>query len=679
MKISFCLHNHQPVGNFQHVMESAYRDCYLPMMEVLRSHTGFRTGLHISGTLLEWLERFHPEYVGYCSELCGSGRMELLTGGRYEPILPVFRREDIRSQIEDFSGHLESISGSVPEGLWLTERVWEPGLASLLPAAGIRWAVVDDLHLRRAGAAGSDLYGPCMTEDSGMCLRLLASDMKMRYMIPFSPVEDVIGQLRACSEDGAELVFYGDDGEKFGVWPGTGDLCYGRGWLNDFISAILQQDWLEVVLPSAAASMPASGPFYVPACSYFEMGEWTVPPGEREDYGRALRLMRESGLEGSAKTLLPGGFWRNFLSRYPESKELHGRILAIEDTVRSSRSEEALHHFWRSQCNCAFWHGVFGGVYLPHLREAVWKELVSAEYHALKALDGHPMIRSVDLNADGFPETIISANTHSLAVLPHRGLTVSDLTFIHGSGEPVPVGHTLSRRPEPYHDELPEASAPEGAGTIHGRLGAKEEGLAERIVYDGWPRVMFSDLLLPPGSVYSDWSCCTGKVSLPAQVTAEPGPSVHDGRACFRCRFRLSGASACKELTVGLHEPVLRSRTEISGAPGARAGIELCFNLMTGASRDRTYRIDDGEELLMSAGGQYRGSVVHVLDRWRRLSVRVDLGGEVDIWVAPMDSVNRSESGFESVHQGTAFLASRTAEDDGTAVLEAEVRLEAPE
>ncbi len=29
----------------------------------------------------------------------------------------------------------------------------------------------------------------------------------------------------------------GDDLEKFGVWPGTYDLCYKDGWLDRFFSA----------------------------------------------------------------------------------------------------------------------------------------------------------------------------------------------------------------------------------------------------------------------------------------------------------------------------------------------------------------------------------------------------------------------------------------------------------
>ena len=36
-------------------------------------------------------------------------------------------------------------------------------------------------------------------------------------------------------------------------------------------------------------------------------------------------------------------------------------------------------HLYRSQCNDAYWHGVFGGLYLNHLREAAYSNLLRAE------------------------------------------------------------------------------------------------------------------------------------------------------------------------------------------------------------------------------------------------------------------------------------------------------------
>ncbi len=48
--------------------------------------------------------------------------------------------------------------------------------------------------------------------------------------------------------------------------------------------------------------------------------------------------------------------------------------------------ERARAELYRGQCNCAYWHGAFGGIYLPHLRNAVYNHLIAAENFAFKGL-----------------------------------------------------------------------------------------------------------------------------------------------------------------------------------------------------------------------------------------------------------------------------------------------------
>ena len=75
-----------------------------------------------------------------------------------------------------------------------------------------------------------------------------------------------------------------------------------------------------------------------------------------------------------------GGMWRNFLSRYPESNQIQKMMFAVSlrwhDLSRAGLKHEenerllreARTHVLASQCNDAYWHGVFGGLYAPHLR-----------------------------------------------------------------------------------------------------------------------------------------------------------------------------------------------------------------------------------------------------------------------------------------------------------------------
>ena len=45
-QLALLIHAHQPVGNFDDVMERAYQQSYLPFVQVLERHPLIRMGLH---------------------------------------------------------------------------------------------------------------------------------------------------------------------------------------------------------------------------------------------------------------------------------------------------------------------------------------------------------------------------------------------------------------------------------------------------------------------------------------------------------------------------------------------------------------------------------------------------------------------------------------------------------
>ena len=71
IRFVLALHNHQPVGNFDHVFEQAYEDSYRPFLDVFDRYPSLKIALHTSGSLMEWLDGHHPEYVDRLAELVG--------------------------------------------------------------------------------------------------------------------------------------------------------------------------------------------------------------------------------------------------------------------------------------------------------------------------------------------------------------------------------------------------------------------------------------------------------------------------------------------------------------------------------------------------------------------------------------------------------------------------------
>src|SRR2546426_9754182 len=79
-----------------------------------------------------------------------------------------------------------------------------------------------------------------------------------------------------------------DDGEKFGVWPGTHAHVYEKGWLDRFFDRLLATEWLDLAtLSDVVDRVEATAPVYLPTASYREMGEWALPLAAQRRLERA--------------------------------------------------------------------------------------------------------------------------------------------------------------------------------------------------------------------------------------------------------------------------------------------------------------------------------------------------------------------------------------------------------
>jgi hypothetical protein len=126
---------------------------------------------------------------------------------------------------------------------------------------------------------------------------------------------------------------------------------------------------------------------------------------------------------------------------------MHKKMIALSDRARVLLDPvEARRAIARAQCNDAYWHGVFGGLYLPHLRDAIWHNLAQAE-GVLRS--GESLTAEVlDFDADGHEEVWIHSAEFSAVVSPWRGGAVEEWTLFDAG---VNVANTLTRRREAYH------------------------------------------------------------------------------------------------------------------------------------------------------------------------------------------------------------------------------------
>jgi 4-alpha-glucanotransferase len=502
--LTFGLHAHQPVGNFHHVFEEHLRDVYRPFLERAVEEDFLPLTLHLSGPLLDWMKEKSPAYLDLVGKLAVEGKLELLLGGYYEPILPSLCREDRLEQVRWMKESIRELFGVEARGLWLTERVWEPDLAADLAEAGAGYVLVDDRHFVAAGFPREALHRPFRTESCGKSLGVFAIDEKLRYLIPFHPPQDTVDYLRELRGSGRYLAVAADDIEKFGGWPGTLDWVHHRGWLQDFMRAMKEMENNGEIriatFSQALAALPSGGPAYLPSASYREMEEWSLPT---QAFHRLAEIRAAVGEEHFARgdsPLIRGSHWRNFLVKYPEANRMHKKMLALSALCRErGNPPEARRALGRAQCNDAYWHGVFGGLYLRHLRDTVWRNLAEAE-GLLRAGEDLRWERC-DLDLDGHDDLWVHSESFSALVCPARGGALEELTFFKGG---VNLANTLTRRREPYHalrEDRDGAGGEEQEGSENGTpsIHDLEEGLrfSELPPVDLEDRALFVDRILP--------------------------------------------------------------------------------------------------------------------------------------------------------------------------------------
>ena len=702
----FAIHNHQPVGNFDFVAEEAYQKAYLPFLKVLERHRSIKITLHYTGILYHYFEKRHPEFIDMLRKLAAEGRIEILSGGIYEPIIAVLPDDDKIGQVRALSDYIRRTLGHDAKGMWLAERVWEPHLPKSIAAAGIGHVVVDDFHFKMAGLRDDDLDGYYLTEEQDSVVRIFPGSEKLRYLIPFHPPEETIALLSGLrSTERNRLAVMADDGEKFGVWPETYHTVYEEGWLERFFALVEQNtEWLETTTFSEyLAKEPARGRIYLPTASYMEMGEWSLPTRAMKEYDDALAMAKNSPEFACLRPFIKGGFWRNFFAKYSESNHMHKRMMMVSGKVHdvlnghdarglrmNAETARMIDHLYQSQCNDSYWHGVFGGLYLPHLRSAVYEQLIKAEYLADKLLTGQGASRNGgekhrkslpvswlevekgDFDRDGSEEVMINSELLNLFIDPAEGGRLTELDW---KPRAFNLTNTLTRRQEGYHEKIlqmvkdrPVGSQEGGAKTIHERISVKEEGLQYHLLYDWYTRGSLLDHFLGSGvdllsfmksEYYEAGDFVLGAYGI--KTRKSNGSAIlmmeRDGNVAglsVRLRKDLNLRTAASEFAVKYSITNL-SNDELNTS----FGTEFNFSLLAGNSSDRYYDIP-GHTLekrnLASSGETNNVNQVNLIDEWLRLKLTLSFSQPAVLWRAPVETVSQSESGFERVYQSSLVM-----------------------
>jgi alpha-amylase len=357
--------------------------------------------------------------------------------------------------------------------------------------------------------------------------------------------------------------------------------------------------------------------------------------------------------------------------KYPEANEMYARMMMASRRLADMKAEvgntTAYQHaqtaLYRGQCNCPYWHGAFGGIYLPHLRNAIYNQLIACDNLLDQALGkSGPWVEATvdDYNFDSRQEVRLASDKLIALLAPASGGQMYELdvrSICHN------LLATIARRPESYHRKVQAGpnSSTGNVASIHDRVVFKQEGLDQRLHYDKYPRKSLLDHFLDDD------------VTLHAVARGEAperGDFVNGvyetkvRRSTDRMQVQLSRAGVVNGRPVRITKGV----TITSGSPTLEIGylledlppgvplhfaVEFNFAGLPSGADDRYFYSTDGQRL-----GQLGRQLdlkdvtsLGMVDEWLGIDVRLTSNRPTNLWAFPIETVSQSEGGFELVHQ----------------------------
>jgi len=417
INLLFGVNFHQPLGIAESVLDQAYRRCYLPFFETIDRHPRIKISFNMSGVLYDWILNRHPEFLDLLRKLIQRRQVEVFSGGYYQPILPFIPETDIIGQVNMQNEFIKKHLRSIPVGLWLAEKSWEPHLPKVLEKVGIEYTALDDYLFSNSGLSKKSSSGYYVTEEEGVKLNLFSISSKLSQLIPNKKPEDILAYLENLITGGGEqvVVFWGE-GERFGFWPGSYRPLYTDRKLDNLFTQLEEHSsWIRSLtfceyhdehLPSGLVYLPTS-------FSYANKNSDNKSETERQ-------------------------YLKNSFANFAEANNLHKKMLYVSaklEAVKNTPSDlldQAKRELYMGQCGDAYWHAENGGINLVGVRTAAYRHLINAENLINKVSRGigyYTEVLITDFNKDGQEEVLMSNDKLNVYFSPADGGSIFELDF----------------------------------------------------------------------------------------------------------------------------------------------------------------------------------------------------------------------------------------------------------
>jgi alpha-amylase len=368
-------------------------------------------------------------------------------------------------------------------------------------------------------------------------------------------------------------------------------------------------------------------------------------------------------------------------------------MLRVHDAVYRAGAREAngTIDLWKAQANDTYWHGLFGGIYMGHVRSAIYHHLIKAQNAADAATLGSEhwqRYEFTDFDCDSQDELLLEGDLQNVYIDPQRGGTLFEWDMRRAMHNLLCV---MTRREEGYHqvlrdfererrraDEQRRIAAMQPAGneivSPHSTVKVKEPDLDRYLAVDRYRRHSLIDHFFDAGTSLASYA----QVQYEEYGTFVEQPytaGVHqhdDGLAVELSReghVRRGGAlspvpvhiTKALFLPLGVERLLVRYTIHNRGQTRlqTRFGCEWNIHLLGGGANDQAYYAIDSQTLdnshFDSTGEAQEVTSFHIGNSWIGLDVGFSVSQPATLWRFSIETVTGSEAGFERNHQGSCL------------------------
>ena len=474
LHLAIVLHFHQPPTASAVALEDCFDDVYEPVLDALDADERLLLNLHFGGRILEHALAHRPDFLSRLARLWRQGRVEVLGGAFYDPVLAAIPERDAIGQLQLTANWLKRQLGKVPQGAWLALRAWDPGLPRALGAAGVAWTLLDDAQFLAAGLEPEDVHGHYTTERAGHPVGMFPIDAALSRILAEGPASRMRDQLVLSN-----MAHQPD--ERLEAVALRGETLVADGRFAELLSVLdSEHHWLKTTPLSRAFELfPTRGRVYLGSGADPALTEWSRPAASRANRRRLQQQLESVGMWRGVEHFVGRVLFDNFLVKYGEANRLHKRMLAASAAVDRLRAvlaerqrkgkasasdgkarkvlERACDALWRAQTHAVYWHGGPNevGIYDPRMRLSTTRQLMVAQRMVERAL-GDPArggwsAFKLDHDADGNAEAVVLTPTLAAVVHAAQGGTLWELDL---RDRGIPMLTSMSPVEEPYDDTL---------------------------------------------------------------------------------------------------------------------------------------------------------------------------------------------------------------------------------